>query len=406
MKLLLCIFDNKIIVMSWRNCNTSTGNAATGRQYFRREYMENILWGRIKNNQHIRYRAPRRTGKTSILKYMAKNPIKHYKAIYEEIESISTTQDFYIRMIELISTLLRPKTKIWHGLKDFFGGIKIKEIGTKLKIEKEDRNYKSVFLDLINKIERSEDTYVLFLDEFPDMLLNVAESEGEVAAKDILDTLRAVRLSDQFDKNFKLILTGSVSLLHVVRRISSTKSINDLSEVTLEEMSKDEALELIDFIIKGASMQLSPEIKEYLLSKLQQYVPFFIQVMIERCDMVLQREERAQLNKEDIDNAWNYLSKHNATLENWEERLETYFNKDAAFLKKVLTICAIDGFIAFTKILDLAQSKEYDILDRWKIMVDNILVNDGYLRESNNTYTFVSPLLQAWWKHKFPIKSA
>jgi len=406
MNKLLSIFDNKIIVMSWKNCNTSTGNAATGRQYFRREYMEELIWSRIKNNQNVRYRAPRRTGKTSILKYMAKNPVSHHKAIYKDIESISTTSDFYICMIELIGALLKSETKIWNGIKDIFGGISIKEIGTKLKVENKGRNYKSVFLDLINKIERGNDTYVLFIDEFPDMLLKVAESEGESAAKDILDTLREVRLNEQFDKNFKLVLTGSVSLLHVVRRISSTKSINDFSEVTLEDMTKEEALSFIDFITEGASMESTAETKEYLLSKLQQYVPYFIQVIIEQCDMALHKEGRTQLNNADIDNAWNHVAKNNATLENWEERLESYFKKDAAFLKKILTICALDGSIAFTKILDLAQNKDYDVSDRWKIMIDNILVNDGYLQESDHTYTFISPLLQAWWKHKFPIKNA
>ncbi len=402
-KKLLSIFDNKRIVMNWKNCNTATGNAATGRQYFRRAYMEDIIWSKIRNNQHVRYRAPRRTGKTSILRYMAKNPILHHRAIYQEIESISTTQDFYIRMIELISTLLKPETKIWNSLSDIFGGVLIKEIGTKLKIEKEDRNYKIVFLNLVKKIERGKNTYVLFLDEFPDMLLKIAESEDEGAAKDILDTMREVRGSEQFDKNFKLVLTGSVSLLHVVRKISSTKAINDFAEVTLEDMSEDEALGLIDFITEGASMQVGKETKEYLLSKLQQYVPYFIQVIIDKCDMNLQREKRTLLTTSDIDKAWDYVTTQNAALENWEERLENYFPQDATFLKKILTICAQEGSIAFTKILDLAQSKEFEILDRWKIMVDNILVNDGYLQESNHQYTFISPLLEAWWKNKFPI---
>lgn len=401
--LLSSIFDYKIIVMSWKYCNTATGNAATGSQYFKRAYMEEQLWARIRQNQHIRYRAPRRTGKTSILKYMAKNPIKHYRAVYEEIESISTTQDFYIRMIELISTLIKPRTKLWGSLKAFFADIEIKEIGTKLKIDKKDRDYKAVFLNLIHKIERGEETYVLMLDEFPDMLMNVALSEGNGAAKDILDTMRAVRLSEEFDKNFKLILTGSVSLLHVVRAVSSTKAINDLSEITLEDMVKDEAMSLIDFIIDGASIQMSVEIKEYLLDKLQQYVPYYIQLIIEKCDTNLQRLGRVEVEKADIDLAWDYVTKNNATLENWEERLNKYFGKDAVFLKKVLTICAHDGSIPFTKILDLAMSNDNDIKDTWKLMIDNILVNDGYLQEQGNTYTFISPLLRGWWIIKFPI---
>ena len=62
----------------------------------------------------------------------------------------------------------------------------------------------------------------------------------------------------------------------------------DFAEVTLEEMSKDEAMALVKFITKGASMQIGDEIMEYLLSKIQQYVPYFIQVIIDRCDMNLQ----------------------------------------------------------------------------------------------------------------------
>jgi len=392
--------------MVWKNCNTATGNAATGRQYFRRAYMEDVIWSSIRNNQNVRYRAPRRTGKTSILKFMAKNPIPHHKAIYEEIESIRTSNDFYLRMIELIGTLLRPQTKMWQGLSGYFGSISIKEVGTKVKIEKEDRDYKKVFLELVNKIKRGDYTYVLFLDEFPDMLINIAEKEGDEAVRDILNTMREVRFNEHFDKNFKLVLTGSVSLLHVVRRLGSTKSINDFAEVTLEDMTKEEALRFIDFIIQDASMQVSDEVKEYLLTKLHQYVPYFIQLIINRCDMHLHREGRSQLTQEDIDLAWDHISKQNAALENWEERLDRYFNKDAAFLKEILKFCAYEGSIPFTKILDIAQREEFDIVERWKIMVDNILVNDGYLQEKDNQYTFVSPLLRAWWAHKFPTLTA
>jgi len=87
------------------------------------------------------------------------------------------------------------------------------------------------------------------------------------------------------------------------------KAINDLSEITLEDMIKDEALSFIDFITDGATIQMSTEVKEYLLEKLQQYVPFYIQLIIEKCDTNMQRLGKMEVEKTDIDAAWDYVTK-------------------------------------------------------------------------------------------------
>lgn len=391
--------------MPWKPCNTIIGNAATGRQYFDRKHVENALWTKIEKREHIHFSGPRRTGKTSVLKRLEKQPRKHFKAIYENIQSDNSTADFYIRMIELVATLIKRNVQLWQSMASWFESIKIREIGVKIKIDKQSIDYKSKFLDLIEKIGPDRDCYVIMLDEFPDMLLNVARTEGESSAADILNTLREVRQTDLFSDHFRLILTGSVSLLHVVRHVGEIKDINDLAEVVLHDLTRDQAVEFIDFLVKDATMQIAVEVKEHLLDRLGQFVPYYIQLIIDECDTELGRRNQEELSIEDLEMAWSALTRRNVALENWEARLDRYFGNESKFLKKVLTVCASHGQISFNEIFDIAQMPEFMIHDKWKSMIDSILVSDGYFREKDKAYYFISPFLREWWAYKFPILS-
>ncbi|MEM9545109.1 MAG: hypothetical protein AAGA77_04005 [Bacteroidota bacterium] len=142
--------------MGWRSCNTAIGNAATGKQYFRRASVEDNIWQKLRNNQNIRYGAPRRTGKTSILKFMEKNPIPHFKVIYEEIESINTSQEFYVRMIKLISTLLRPNTKLWNNVREYLEILASEGLGLNSKLRTKDEAINQSFLTWYSRSNTAE----------------------------------------------------------------------------------------------------------------------------------------------------------------------------------------------------------------------------------------------------------
>ncbi|MCD4655168.1 hypothetical protein K8T06_14700, partial [bacterium] len=54
----------------------STGKAADGKhRYYKRKSIERKIWSKIKQGEDLLLAAPRRSGKSSILKYLERNPL-------------------------------------------------------------------------------------------------------------------------------------------------------------------------------------------------------------------------------------------------------------------------------------------------------------------------------------------
>ena len=216
----------------------------------------------------------------------------------------------------------------------------------------------------------------------------------------MLRTLRAIRQNENFSR-FILVLAGSIGLEQVVETLDRPKLINELHRIRISPLSKNEAIQLIKQLTDDASMQIGKEQTNYILKKIDILIPYFIQLIIEESDTILHKQNRTEVQKEDIDRAFDNIVKHDENLQDWESRLKPpYLNKNAyGFCKEVLTICAFENKISLQQIYNLAK--------KWKQTDDymnllRMLERDGYLIEENQVYRFVSPILQEWWKRQHP----
>jgi AAA+ ATPase superfamily predicted ATPase len=69
----------------------STGRPADGKdKYFERPNIENKIWFKIKQKENLLLAAPRRTGKSSILKNIERNPQGNYLVKYKAVQSVDS----------------------------------------------------------------------------------------------------------------------------------------------------------------------------------------------------------------------------------------------------------------------------------------------------------------------------
>lgn len=400
---LSCIFDNKNIVkMKWKRPNTITGPVAEGEKYFRRSQVEDKIWRQIEKNSHVLFLAPRRVGKSSIVKYMTKNCAYNFTCKYENIQSDKTKQEFYKRLCSMIeegiSAVSKTKIKLWGRIST----IKIKTISVEgLNIEQTPTNYKNVFYEMLRALNQENEKIVLFLDEFPDVIWNINKTEGAEAAESLLDELRTLRQTDTFNNSITMVLLGSIGLNHVVKIISGrVDKVNDLHKEFLDALDLKQAEAFVDHLIDGATMKIDIDTKNYLLKKLGYYIPFYIQLIIELCDELLYEEDRLDLSKTDIDKIYKQLIAQHQHFEDWENRLSKYFPTQYSYLKDILTECSVNSKIDIQAVYNIAV--RHDTIQNWKAAIDDILIADGYLSEKNGVYKFNSPLLRDWWKLRFP----
>lgn len=385
--------------MTWKRPNTITGSVAQGAKYFRRKDIEDMIWQELLKGNSVLFLAPRRVGKSSIISYMADNPAPGFCCKYEDIESDGSIQDFYQRLIRMIYDSLTRYGKGKKWISEMLNSKTITSIGKDgVGLGDAEVDYKKEFKNLLNQLKDNDEKVALFLDEFPDVVLKLSKNNE---AEQLLDEVRHLCHDAQFKGTFTLVLLGSVGLTHVVKKVTGrSHKINQLHKEHLPPLDRSQANEFLEFLLHDATMQVGLQEREYLLNKVGNFIPFYIQLLIEECDNILYRDQRVLLSNNDIDYAYDLLLNRNEHFQDWDERLTNYFKDRYRFLHQVLTQCAHKGSITLLDILDIGVKYENDL--HYKADIDDILVADGYINATDGIYTFNSPLMRDWWKLRHP----
>lgn len=386
--------------MAWVNTKTITGSPAEGDVYLRRHYINTRFWELIRTGEHILFAAPRRVGKSSVMKDLAKNCPDGYFVSYHNIESDKTQKEFFKRLFMLLLEQVGTQKNFIVRAKQWMGSKSIDISAGGLKLEKLELNYKAEVLALIEELGKEEMKVVIMLDEFPDVIQSIEKNESKDMAIDTLHTLRCIRQEEKF-KNFSFVFAGSVGIDHVVASLDRPKLINDLRPVEIGQLTHEEANELISILLNGATMKIANEVREYLLERISFLLPYYIQLIIEKCDIILHKAERPDLTKEDIELAYKQVILEGRKFSDWEARLISYLQvEDSVYCIAILTHCAHkEGYTVQEAHNHTAVNKP---VTRYKQLLDDVLVKDGYLVEENGRYHFLSPILREWWKGRYP----
>jgi uncharacterized protein len=383
-------------------CKTIIGTAAEGSKYFQRKRVESLILRALRKGNFVHFTAPRRTGKTSILKELANETYHDLICFYEDIESDKTSSDLYKRLIKLIEKSINKSTtwrkKIWTTITSKkIKGINI--LDGSIDLDDNKIEYKQIFLDLVSAIGESEVKIVLFLDEFPDVINNILENEGTETALNVLHTLRSLRQTSDFSQSFGLVFSGSVGLTHIVRKIGRSKLLNDLKVIELDPLTPEETDSFISFLTEGATMYVPMETRSHIQIKLRQLIPYYIQLIIEKGDEWTEDNNTDTLTVADVDLMYQKLITENDKFIDWVDRIKKYFSDQSKFLLKVLTTIAHKEEMVMQEVLNIANQHK---IEDFEEMIHQILIADGYLtKNEGGKLIFASPLLRDWWKYHY-----
>jgi len=389
--------------MNRKYCNTIIGPAAEGARYYSRPLVEKQILKNLRKGAFVHFTAPRRIGKTSILKELANQEYEDLICIYEDIESDKNSNEFYKRLISLIETAVNRAESLGKKFWEFIQSKKITGISLEgVDVEHSEINHKGVFLALVDAIQEKEIKIVLFLDEFPDVINNIINNEGAEIALDVLHSLRSIRQSKKFNTSFGLVLSGSIGLTHVVRSIGRPKLINDLAIVKLEPLANQELNGFIDFLTEDATLIIPNESRAYIQEKLNQLIPYYVQLIVEAGDQLTDDQDRVEMTIDDIDVIYSQLTMDTDKFIDWVDRIKDYYKTTYPFMKDVLTHTAHKKEISIQEILNIATGHE---VVEYEDLITQVLIKDGYLYKlKSGLYAFASPLLRDWWAYHYDLK--
>lgn len=388
----------------WNSPKAIIGSPAKGQYFYPRDEIVEEVWTELAKGNHILIAAPRRVGKTSVLKFMETDPREGYHLAFKNIQSLASSEDFFKTLFLMILECLdkTQKTKRW--LSNYLKTKKITEFSLSAGSVKLAHG-ELIYLDELNKLipalKKHEETIVLLLDELPDVLYNLHKKKKNEDAIQILKSLRTWRQEDQYQK-LKFVLTGSVGIHYVVQQIEGRLAdLNDLREVACRRLSKEEAASYIQWATREASVIYNEETLSYLIDEIKYTVPYFLNLMLDGIDKAAKRKGRSSIDKEDIDQAFDIVQNNNSHFEDWRSRLSKYLSKnDFLFVNNILIHIAHEDSITLQEIYNKAvkHRKESDYMT---FIGD--LEKDGYITKVENKYVFISPFLKAFWKNNNPV---
>ncbi len=383
------------------------GQTPRGEDFFPREGIINKIYRRLEAGSHIFLAAPRRVGKTSIMRFLEDNPRKGYHFVYVITESAHDSESFYQKLLEeilkspAIGKLAKHKESVSKLVKSVFEKVervKISWLEVNLQ-QKEKETFQSAFEKLIAEYDDGDNMLVIMVDEFPQTVENIKLKHGDAEAQTFLRLNREQR--QQADKNVRFIYTGSIGLPAVVKKLTSTSVINDLNVIEIPPLTPTEAEDLTRQLLGRYQVQYKAEMVSYLLEKIKWLIPFHIQLAVQELIDVFETTNQ-QLDEDSVERAFTQLLnvRNDIYFEHYYSRLKDAFSAShQAFAADLLDMLAEKETLSQEAVNELAKQHQLEA-DLESIL--EALMYDGYFHFDNsiNAYRFNSYLLQSWWDKK------
>ena len=381
------------------------GHPVRGENFFKREKVVNKIYRHLDNGGSVYMNAPRRVGKTSIMYYLEDSPRENYHFIYVDTSKIESSEDFFMTLMqELIKSegvkkLVKASKKVksyWETFTEKFRTIEA--FGVKVEFgETKQTSYYELFNETLKGLNTETFKIIFMIDEFPTTIENIVKKSNPQEAIMFLHRNRSIR--QNLNRAVGFIYTGSIGLPQLVNKLKKSETVNDIVFVDVPPLTIDEAKNLVTLLLKKDSVILESGIMDYLVSKVEWLMPFYLQLMVDEL-LAIWSEDETPILKTTIDAAFdNIVSNRNySKFASYVERLEEGLALDGEFeiAKQILCLIAEKQVLYRAEILDghaeSAKSQLKNIL--------SALEYDGYIFEENNQYRFNSPVLRMWWQKK------
>jgi hypothetical protein len=408
------------------------GNPVTGDDFYNRVDEIRRLTELLLDGQHINLVAPRRCGKTSLMReIMLRLHPQGWATLEADFSSCATTQQFFECLKGKIEDQL-AQSQDWSGKwmekMTTFGKnikeVKVMNIGLAMQSSGDssfaelDRNLR----DLLKGLAASATNGRLLLgtDEIPIFLARIQLSAGDDVTKQnairqeisaLLYWLRDLRQDTTLPVTW--FHCGSIGLETLVASMGLTHALSGLSHQPIFAFSEEHARGLLQALAKSRNLPLPAASEDRMLERLTWYLPYFVQLHLIKLNEpkdFTRRKHPDYPTVGDVDAAYEQMIEEGKIhFNHWHSRLDEQLTKLRANQARDI-LCWVakkgTGMKRDTIVAKLASAQVTggDARDLERAAKDllSLLQNDGYLmRDERDFYQFRSPLLRDFWKREF-----
>jgi hypothetical protein len=414
-----------------RTLKREVGNWVTGDRFWDREEDIPLFIEHLDEGAHILLVAPRRVGKTSLMREVARRIAERYVCLHIDLQKAQSPAD---AMVEL-SLATKPYLNLWARTKEAFKNTLsgIESLGVdELTIKLRDglaADWQAKGERLLEGVASSEKPVVIFMDELPilvNRMLKGAEKrmtpEGVRQADAFVSFLRAQSIRHK--GTIRFVIAGSIGLQPVLRQAGLSASVNTFTPFELGPWDAYTAIGCIEALAAEQKLQLEGGVPQKMVALLGSCVPHHVQVFFNHLYIDARRSGMTQASVADAERVYGtsmLSSRGHVELSHFVERLEAVLDADILPLAlDMLTEAAVTGHLSLEAIETLSADYMGELPRRIGFLgsepdrgasrvpfgevargILDIFEHDGYLRRDGERYVFVSGLVRDWWKARF-----
>ncbi|HEY1663353.1 MAG TPA: hypothetical protein VGI03_13120 [Verrucomicrobiae bacterium] len=383
--------------------------------YGREDFIEH-LWRLLEGN-NILLLAPRRFGKSGVMRHIFLHPQSNFLALSFELEDVDSPEEFVWRVTKellshdnvrkLLSQAKRLPSGVMSWVKEHFDEAEFEGAKVKFKTEIQ-KDWRDAAKRMLTELEKSDQTVIFLFDELPAMLDRIIEKRGESVARDFLAWFRTVRL-EQKDvlRRHRFIVAGSVGIDQILRKLGATDKLVDFARLTVEPLDDSVAGKLAEDLAGSFSITWSPQLASKMFELIGAPVPYFIHIFFSQLGQ-MPAAQRTSLTSEQLERIYRErvlgpTCRH--YFDHYQSRLTRYGKKGEKAAFAILRAVAGQGRISRPALYDIyrkargkvASEQEFD-----ELMAD--LEYDWYLRlaPDTNEFYFRLKVMQDWWRRWYP----
>ena len=399
----------------------ANGNWVVGDQFWGRKAELELFIQSLREEAHLLLTAPRRMGKTSLMKEAARRLEHEYLCLYVDLQKSHSAAD----AIVALSLATHPHASLWEKSQVLFSNVLKKatdlvdslqydDITVTLRSGLTEGNWREKGDHLFAVLAAAEKPVVVFFDEIAILANRLLKGD------DYRITPERRRQTDEFMSwlrqnsiihkgKVRLVLTGSIGLAPILRQAGLSATLNTFSPFSLGPWSHEAARGCVEALANEYGLKFAPQAVEGLVGELGCCIPHHVQLYFDTIYQACRLRDTQDVSVELVQEVYRRdmigLRGH-AALSHLEERLKMMLSQeDYVLALDLLTEAACTGALTARAMQLLGQQHRQEEDPRSSAEVQReiieVLEHDGYLSREGEEYRFVSKLLRDWWKAHF-----
>ena len=391
---------------------SSTGRWVVGEDFFDRVGELRALEASVRDGNHVLLTGQRRMGKTSVARELGRRlEASGWISLFVDVESANSEEDVVADIARSMHPIRPLRDRAFNAVRNWFVG-HVDEIGglefrVKFRAGLNSGNWRHHGENLLGTCAGSGKRVLLVIDELPIFLKRLLRDAGGRDRADIfLSWLRGC-VQNLGSESPVLLISGSIGLQPLVRRLGIPDRINHLFPFRLGPWDRATTVQCFESLAQHQGLSVENGVADAVYEALGIGIPHQVQSYFARLKDFATMRDRSKVTLADIKEVYrNELlgPSGQSDLAHYEARLsEALEDPEYTLAMEILAETAIQG--TFTR-----QSRQC-LIRLYSALVDDVgvcivslvelLEHDGYIEKDQGSYSIPSRLLKDWWSARF-----